>query len=264
MNTTRLVTWNVNSIHARLDRVLAFLQRESPDFLCLQELKCTDERYPYEALDAAGYKSTVFGQKAYNGVAILSKKPVTLRHKNFGISHSDESARLMAIDTGTFTLINAYVPNGQAVGSEKFSYKLDWLARARQYLDRNFKASQNIVFVGDFNIAPDDRDVYDPISWKEHIHCSTPEREALSLVCGFGLVDVFRIHEQKHGIFSWWDYREMSFVANKGLRIDLIYATPPMALLCQSVRVDRDERKGEKPSDHAPVIAEFALAPGGS
>lgn len=254
---TKIVTWNVNSINARLDRLLAFLDRESPDYLCLQELKCTEGNYPFEAIKNAGYESAMFGQKAYNGVAILTKKPVSVSARNFGDNHSDDSARFISIAADGLTIMSAYVPNGQSVGSEKYQYKLEWLSRAKQFLERHHKQTDKIVLVGDFNVAPDDRDVYDPIAWHEHIHCSTKEREALASLVSFGFVDTLRMHHGDEKIFSWWDYRELSFVKNKGLRIDLIYATPPMAMRCTGVRVDRDERKGEKPSDHAPVIAEF-------
>ena len=254
---TTVVTWNVNSINARLDRLLAFLKRESPDYLCLQELKCMDDKYPYEAIQACGYESVVFGQKAYNGVAILAKKPLKVCARNFSDNNEDQSARFIAITEGDLTIMCAYVPNGQAVGSEKYAYKLDWLARAKQYIQTQHKQSEKIVFVGDFNIAPDDRDVYDPVAWLEQIHCSYKEREALKSLVSFGFIDTLRIHHDEAKIFSWWDYRELSFVQNKGLRIDLIYATPPMAMRCTGVRVDRDERKGDKPSDHAPVIATF-------
>jgi exodeoxyribonuclease-3 len=252
----KVVTWNVNSINSRLDRVKAFLERESPDFLCLQELKCADEKYPHEALTELGYHSAIFGQKAYNGVAIISKKPVETLFRNF--DPKDEASRMITVRTPYgFDLINAYVPNGQSVGSEKYAYKLAWLKQAKQFIQSHWKTSDKLVFVGDFNIAPDDRDVYDPVAWKEHIHCSAGERAALTDLLSVGFIDTHRMHDQSAGVFSWWDYRELSFARNKGLRIDLIYATPPAASLCRSVKVDRDERRGEKPSDHAPVIATF-------
>ncbi len=254
---TKIVTWNVNSINARLDRLLAFLGRESPDYLCLQELKCTEDNYPFEAITKVGYQSAVFGQKTYNGVAILTKKPVTVSAKNFGDGHSDDSARFLSVESDGLTVISAYIPNGQSVGSEKYLYKLEWLSRAKQFLEQNYKQSDKIVLVGDFNVAPDDRDVHDPRAWYEQILCSTKERQALAALVSFGFVDTLRMHHGDEKIFTWWDYRELSFVKNKGLRIDMIYATPSMAMRCTSVRVDRDERKGEKPSDHAPVIAEF-------
>ena len=252
----KVVTWNVNSINSRLERVKAFLERESPDYLCLQELKCADEKFPFEAIKATGYHFAIYGQKAYNGVAVLSKEPVEMLFKNF--DPADDAARSITVRTvHNIDLICAYVPNGQSLGSEKFLYKMEWLKKAKTFLDTNYKPSDKLVFVGDFNIAPDDRDVYDPVAWKEHIHCSTGERLALNQLTSFGLIDTLRMHDQSSGVFSWWDYRELSFARNKGLRIDLIYATPPAAALCRGVRIDRDERRGDKPSDHAPVIATF-------
>ena len=254
----KVVTWNVNSINSRLERVKAFLERESPDYLCLQELKCADEKFPHEAIRETGYHAAIFGQKAYNGVAVLSREPVDILFKNFDDNAPDDASRSITVRTKhNFDLICAYVPNGQSLGSEKFHYKMDWLKRSRAFLAKHWKPSDRLIFVGDFNIAPDDRDVYDPVAWKEHIHCSTGERLALTEVTSFGLIDTMRMHEQSAGIFSWWDYRELSFARNKGLRIDLIYATPPAAAHCRGVRIDRDERRGEKPSDHAPVIAQF-------
>jgi exodeoxyribonuclease III len=254
----KVTTWNVNSVNSRLERIQAFLARESPDYLCLQELKCADEKFPHSAIRDCGYHSAIFGQKSYNGVAVLSKEPVEILFKNFDDDVISDASRTITVRTNhRFDLVCAYVPNGQAFGSEKYLYKMQWLKRAKSFLARHWKTSDSLVLVGDFNIAPDDRDVHDPIAWKEHIHCSTEERNALAELTAFGLIDTFRMHEQAAGLFSWWDYREMSFARNKGLRIDLIYATPPAAAQCKSVRIDRDERRGEKPSDHAPVSAIF-------
>jgi len=256
----KVVTWNVNSINSRLDRLKAFLKRSEADYVCLQELKCSDEKFPLQAIEDAGYHAAFFGQKAYNGVAVLSRKPVEILHKNFDDRAADDAARTITVRTpDKFDLICAYVPNGQAIGSEKFAYKLDWLKRGKAFLQRHWKPSDPLVIVGDFNIAPDDRDVYDPVGWKEHIHCSTGERTALNDFVSFGLVDTLRVLDQSAGIYSWWDYRELSFPRNKGLRIDLIYATAPLAAKCSAVAIDRDERRGEKPSDHAPVIATFKI-----
>ena len=258
----KIVTWNVNSIAMRLERVLAFLERESPDVLCLQELKCEDSKFPFEAIQSAGWQAAVYGQKAYNGVALISKKPVRNVQRNFGKPDDDPAARFIsgvctAPGDTNLTVMSAYCPNGQSVGSEKYSYKLDWFSRLRRHLDENHQRSDAVVLVGDFNVAPEDRDVFDPVAWKEHIHCSTGERDALKKLLGFGFHDTFRLHHQDAGLFSWWDYRQLSFQQNKGLRIDMIYATRAAASKCVRARIDRDERKGEKPSDHAPVIAEF-------
>ena len=268
--TIKIVTCNVNSVGQRLDRMLAFLERETPDFLCLQELKGADEKFPMEAVIAAGYRAEIFGQKAYNGVAILSKmKPVSVT-RNFGDGVDDPAARFLAATYEVdlegkpqskipLTIMSSYIPNGQSIGSEKYIYKLEWFQRLRKYLDTHHTPDDLVALVGDFNVAPNDIDVYDPVAWREHIHTSIKERQGLRQVVNFGLVDTFRHLYPDEAGYSWWDYRQMSFLQNKGLRIDLIYATPPLAELCREVRVDRNERKGEKPSDHAPVIASFEL-----
>lgn len=257
MSQFSVVSWNVNSINARVDRVLAFLDREKPDYLCLQELKCSEDKFPFEAIQSRGYHCAVHGQKTYNGVAILSRRPTQILFKNFADGDVDDAARAISIECHGLKIINFYVPNGQAVDSEKYNYKLRWLERARSFLHREMNPSERIVLLGDFNIAPDDRDVYDPIAWKNQILCSPQERSALSKLVSFGFVDTLRMFTQEGGIYTWWDYREAAFIQNKGLRIDMIYATPTMALQCKQVRIDRDEREGEKPSDHAPVIATF-------
>ena len=268
-NLVKIATWNVNSVLQRLDRVTAFLAREQPDFLCLQELKGADEKFPHDAVQAAGYRAEVFGQKGYNGVAILThaqrikSKPAKVI-RNFGDGGDDTSARFISgtWDIGhpgerPLTVMSAYIPNGQSVGSEKYIYKLEWFQRLRKYLDTHHKTNDLVALTGDFNVAPADIDVYDPEGWREHIHTSTRERQGLHRVTSFGLVDTYRkLHPDDPG-YSWWDYRQLSFPQNKGLRIDLIYATQPLAEICRECRVDRNERKGEKPSDHAPVIAEF-------
>jgi exodeoxyribonuclease-3 len=268
-NTVKIVTWNVNSVSQRIDRLVAFLGREQPDFVCLQELKGADEKFPLDTIVAAGYHAEVFGQKGYNGVAILShatkvKSPPVKVVRNFGDGVEDSSARFIAgtwklenAEERPLTVISAYIPNGQSVGSEKYIYKLEWFQRLRKYLDTHHKPDDLIALTGDFNVAPADIDVYDPVSWREHIHTSTRERQGLHQVASFGLVDTFRNLYPDDPGYSWWDYRQLSFPQNKGLRIDLIYATRPMAEICRGCRVDRNERKGEKPSDHAPVIAEF-------
>lgn len=265
----KIVTWNVNSVAQRLDRMLAFLDRESPDFLCLQELKGADEKFPMEAVVAAGYRAEIFGQKGYNGVAILSRgefPAATKVARNFGDGIDDPAARFIAATyeipgaAKPLTVMSAYIPNGQSVGSEKYIYKLEWFQRLRKYLDRHHTTSDLVALVGDFNVAPADIDVYDPVGWREHIHTSTRERQGLHQVATFGLVDTWRHLYPDDPGYSWWDYRQLSFQQNKGLRIDLIYATPPLADKCSEVRVDRNERKGEKPSDHAPVIATFDFA----
>lgn len=263
----KIVTWNVNSILQRLDRALSFLHREQPDFLCLQELKGADEKFPLAAIEAAGYRAAIFGQKGYNGVAILTRIESGFEtmavQKNFADTVEDSAARFLALTAkvpgmkAPLTVMSAYIPNGQSVGSDKYIYKLEWFQRLKKYLEKHHSPADLLALVGDFNVAPTDLDVYDPIAWREKIHTSTRERQGLHQVTTFGLVDTFRhLYPDEPG-YSWWDYRQLSFQQNRGLRIDLIYATKALAEHCKQVRVDRDERKGEKPSDHAPVIAEF-------
>ena len=257
----KIVTWNFNSVAMRKDRLLAFLERERPDALCLQELKCIDEKFPMGEINDAGYHASVFGQKAYNGVAVITKQKPLKVQRNFGAPLDDEASRFIAVKLPEgIWVMSAYCPNGQALGTEKFAYKLDWFIRLRRYLDSNHNRTEKIALVGDFNITPEDADVYDPIALKEQIHTSSQERAALKQVVGFGFYDTFRLHHKEAGLFSWWDYRQMAFPQNRGLRIDMIYATPPLAQQSTGARIDREERKGDKPSDHAPVIADFDLS----
>lgn len=253
----RVVTWNVNSISVRLERLLALLKRWSPDVVLLQELKCPDEKFPFSPIEDAGYHAAILGQKTYNGVAILSKKPLQEIHTGMGNFYSDSAARLIRGKLGEITFVCCYVPNGQEVGSEKYQYKMNWLQGFYELLKEMRSQGQDMIVAGDFNIAPDDRDVHDPAAWKEKILCSAREREALQRILDLGFSDTFRKHHQDNGLFSWWDYRALGFQKNQGLRIDLILATPPLLKACSKSLIDRDERKGEKPSDHAPVISEI-------
>jgi exodeoxyribonuclease III len=252
----KVITWNVNSITVRLERLKALLQRHSPDVVCLQELKCIDEKFPWEEVTKSGYHSAVLGQKTYNGVAILSRTPLIELQKGF-IQAPDPAARLLTVKAENTIFICAYVPNGQSVGSEKYEYKLKWLSSLRQQLEKLYSKKDPVVLLGDFNIAPDDRDVHDPALWHEKILCSTPERKALQSLLDFGFYDTYRRKNPEGREYSWWDYRAGSFYRNIGLRIDLILATETMDQRASKVWIDREERKGEKPSDHAPVIAEF-------
>lgn len=254
----KVVSWNVNSIKARLDRVLAFLERARPDVVCLQELKCVDEAFPADALRAAGYQAAVFGQKTYNGVAILARETPEEVTRGFR-DWDDPASRFITARIRGVRIASAYVPNGQAVGSEKYAYKLEWLGQLRRLLDRVYRADEPLVLAGDFNVAPEDRDVHDPEAWRGQILFSEPERKALADVCAFGLRDLIRLHHPEGGIYSWWDYRQLAFPRNSGLRIDLLLATAPVAERCRAAYVDRDERKGKLPSDHAPVIAELDI-----
>ncbi len=253
----RIATWNVNSIRARLPRTLEFLAREAPDVVCLQETKVVDELFPREELEDAGYSIAFHGQKTYNGVALLAKGRI--EDVTFGLpgtQHSD--ARVLAATVGDTLLLNLYVVNGQEVGSEKYRYKLAWLSDVARYVAERFPMTEKVVVTGDFNVTFDDRDVYDPVAWHEKILCSTPEREAIARVMAPGLRDGLRKHTQDGGIYTWWDFRTRGFQRGTGLRIDHFLLSPPAYDVCTSVVVDRSSREGEKPSDHAPVIATFA------
>lgn len=254
----KLATWNVNSIRSRISRVVAWLGEQQPDVLCLQELKCTDEQFPYDAVIEAGYQAAVSGQKTYNGVAILSRE--TPKDVRLGLGDdifTDTDARLISAEIAGVRVLNAYVPNGQVVGSGKFAYKLAWLARLRKMLDRDFDPAGSVVLVGDFNVAVSDRDVADPEGWSESVLCVSEVREALEVVRQWGFIDVFAKFHPEGGIYSWWDYRRLAFPRNQGLRLDHVYATESFAKRCTDAYVDRDERKGEKPSDHAPVVVQW-------
>jgi len=252
----KLVTWNVNSVRAREARLVAWLAKAQPDVLCLQETKVEDGGFPIEALRTAGYEVVLFGQKSYNGVAIASKTPLGSVTRGFGDDEpgGDDEARVIAATVGGLRVINVYVPNGQDLASEKYIYKLAWYRRLRRYLDKTASATTPLVLCGDFNVTRDDLDVWAPEQWNGKIHCSAPERAALEEVLAFGLVDVFRTHNPTGKIYSWWDYRGVSFFKNQGLRIDFIFTTEPVAARITAVVVDRDARKGQDASDHAPVV----------
>jgi len=253
----KIATWNVNSIRKRLDRVVPWLAEHRPDILCLQETKVEDEAFPRAEIEAAGYYVLCHGQKTYNGVALLTREPALDPVEGFGDNVQDEQARFLVAKIGDVRVGTVYVPNGQEVGSEKFRYKLDWMRRWRDWLAANADAATDLALCGDLNVAPEDRDVYDPVAWKDQVLCSPDERAALAEVCRWGLVDAFRQHHPEPGLYSWWDYRQLGFPKNHGLRIDMILCSPSLAGRCTSVEIDRDARKGKNPSDHAPVIAEF-------
>lgn len=252
----KILTWNVNSVHARLPRLVALLQRETPDVLCLQELKCTEDRFPTDTLGQLGYTSVVLGQKAYNGVAVCSRIPIDERRLPLKGEGLPDAARIIGARMDRVWIYSVYVPNGQAVGTEKFHYKLSWMRALAKYL-REEHEGDPVALCGDFNVAPEDRDVHDPGALEGKLLFSGPEREALTDIVGDRFVDTFRIHEKNGGHYSWWDYRALSFQMNKGLRIDFVLATKDWASRCVRASIDRAQRKGEKPSDHAPVIAEF-------
>jgi exodeoxyribonuclease III len=254
----KVATWNVNSIRARLPRVLAWLAEQRPDVACLQETKVEDSAFPEADLRALGYEIALFGQRTYNGVALLSRTPLADVARGFDDGARDEQARFIVARTAGLRIASLYVPNGQSVGSDKFQYKLEWLRRLRAWLDVRCQGSEPLLLCGDYNVAPDDRDVHDPELWRDQVLCHPLERERLAEVSAFGLADLFRQKHAEPGFYSWWDYRQLAFPKNRGLRIDHILATAPAAARCQSVVIDRAARKGKEPSDHAPVVATFA------
>jgi exodeoxyribonuclease-3 len=254
----KIATWNVNSLKVRLGQVVDWLNEEQPDVLALQETKTPDETFPLAEFEAAGYRASYSGQKTYNGVAVLSKSPALDPTTDIP-SLDDPQRRILAVSVDDVRVVNLYVVNGQAVGSEKFDYKLHWLEQVSAYLRSELAAHRYLVVLGDFNIAPEDRDVHDPVQWREKILCSTQEREALQKMLDAGLVDVFRQFEQPEKSFSWWDYRAAAFRRNRGLRIDLILASRALAQACTASTIDTRPRKHERPSDHTPVYAEFSI-----
>lgn len=249
----KIVTWNVNSIRARTPRLLAWLEAHQPDVVCLQETKVVDDGFPAIELVAAGYRALHRGQKGYNGVAILARGDIADPVLGMGHDELDQQARLVAGTVAGVRVICVYVPNGQAVGSDKYDYKLRWLDELRRFLDRDATPDTPLALCGDFNVAPDDRDVYHPNAYE--LMTTPAERAALARVVDFGLTDAQRLHTDEGGIFSWWDYRRLAFQKNRGARIDHIYLTSTLAERCTGVEIDREERKGKNPvpSDHAPV-----------
>ena len=254
----KIATWNVNSMKVRLQHVLEWLAANTPDVLVLQEIKQLTEAFPAEELREAGYESLANGQKTYNGVAVVAKSvPEEPVLEIPGLD--DPQRRVLASTVGGVRVINLYVPNGQAVGSDKYEYKLGWLAALRGFLHDELTRHDKLVVLGDFNIAPADEDVYDAEKWGDAILCSPLERKALGELIDLGLTDVFRRFDQPEKTFSWWDYRAAGFRRNAGLRIDLILTSPAMTERCSASYVDKEPRAWERPSDHAPVIAEFDL-----
>lgn len=252
----KVASWNVNSLKVRLPHVLDWLAVHQPEILGLQETKTIDENFPAEAIEAAGYQVAFAGQKTYNGVAVLSKtKSKDIITDLPGLN--DPQRRVLGCTVGDIRFLNLYVPNGSEVGSEKYDYKLGWLEKLAKYVEAQLKEHENFIVVGDFNIAPDDRDVHDPEAWHEKILCSSPEREALQKLIELGLSDTFRLFSQDEKLFSWWDYRAAGFRRNLGLRIDLVLSSSSMTKRCTASYIDKEPRKLERPSDHAPVVAEF-------
>jgi exodeoxyribonuclease-3 len=255
----KLVTWNVNSIRARHDRVVEWLGRHAPDVLCLQEIKVVDESFPGDAFAAAGYQLAVHGQKTYNGVAIASRLPLADVTRGLGDGVDDPQARLIAATVGGVRVVNTYFPNGGELGSDKYAYKLRWMERLLAWLRAHADPAGLLALVGDFNVAPDDRDTWDPALWAGQTLCSDAERARLAEVRAWGLHDAFRRHHVDGGLYTWWDYRNLAFAKKQGLRIDHVYATAPLLARCTACEIDREARKGKEPSDHAPVVATFEL-----
>lgn len=242
---------------ARLPLVLKWLDAVRPDALCLQETKCTDDRFPREAFSELGYVTESFGQATYNGVAILSPTPCADVQRGFPEDVAGAQSRLLSAMVEGVRIVNVYVPNGQAVGTDKYHFKLDWIARLRSFFDIHYNQNTPVLVCGDFNVAPDDRDVHDPKLWRGRILCSEPERAAISHVKEWGFTDALRLHTPEAGHYSWWDYRAGSFRRNAGMRIDHIWVSPILAARCTKVWIDKEPRGWERPSDHTPVVAEF-------
>lgn len=252
----RIATWNVNSLKVRLPHVLDWLAANPIEVLCLQETKQQDIDFPHQALLEAGYHSAFIGQKTYNGVAILSRVPAT--EVQIGIpDFVDEQRRVIAASFGDVRVVNVYIPNGQSVDSEKYHYKLGWLSALHDWLEQELVRYPKLILLGDYNIAPDDRDVHDPKAWEGKILVSEPERDAFRGLLALGLQDSYRLFEQGEKTFSWWDYRMMGFRRNLGMRIDLILISEPLVAQCKSCVIDKAPRKLERPSDHTPVVADL-------
>jgi len=255
----KIATWNVNSVRVREGRLVAFLAREQPDVLCLQELKVVDGDFPHEAVRAAGYEAVTFGQKTYNGVGLLARVGVPMENvtRSFEDGDDDAQARVIAADVMGLRVVSIYVPNGGEVGTDKWAYKHSWLKRLRAYAQK-LDLTRRVAICGDINIAPEARDVAKPDRWKNSVLFHPELTAAFQDLLAIGLVDTQRLHHADSGPFTWWDYRMLAFPKGDGLRIDHIFASASLASSCTEVRVDRDERKGAQPSDHAPLIAVFS------
>lgn len=253
-----IATWNVNSLNVRLPQVIEWLAHNPVDALCLQELKLTDEKFPFDALQAIGYHAAALGQKTYNGVAILSRQPLLDITRNIP-GFADEQSRVIAATltspSGPVRLINGYFVNGQAPGSDKFAYKMRWLQALHDYISAELTAHPQLAVLGDFNVTPEDRDSYDPDGLRDTIHHTREEREHFQALLQLGLVDTFRMFEQPDKSFSWWDYRMLGFQKNRGLRIDHILVSTPLVQHVKACAIDRTPRKNPQPSDHTPVVA---------
>ncbi|HUX74390.1 MAG TPA: exodeoxyribonuclease III [Steroidobacteraceae bacterium] len=253
-------SWNVNSLRVRLPQLAQWLGANDIDVVALQETKLTDEEFPRAQIEALGYRAVFAGQKTYNGVAILARTPISATVDQLP-DCADPQRRLIAATIGAVRVINVYVPNGQAVDSDKYAYKLAWLAELEKLLRREIAAHDHLLMLGDFNIAPEDRDVHDPQVWRGSVLVSPAERAALARLTACGIIDLFRRFDQPAQSYTWWDYRQGAYRRNHGLRIDLLLASPALAQLCRFCRIDREPRSWERPSDHAPCAAGFDLSP---
>jgi exodeoxyribonuclease-3 len=255
----KIATWNVNSLRVRLPQLIEWLAAEQPDVVGLQETKLVDADFPVVEIEAAGYRAVFSGQKTYNGVALLSRTSATEVIRDVpGLD--GQQRRVLAATCDGVRVLNLYVPNGQSVGSDKYAYKLDWIEKLTTYVTAQFAEHPRLVVLGDFNIAPEERDVHDPKAWQGQVLFSEPERAALRRLLEIGLCDTFRLFDQPDASFSWWDYRMGAFRRNHGLRIDHILASPALRAVCRACRIDKEPRKRERPSDHAPVVATFELS----
>ncbi|TBR35903.1 MULTISPECIES: exodeoxyribonuclease III [Dyella] len=254
----KIASWNVNSLKVRIPHLTQWLADAQPDVVALQETKLEDSKFPVDELAAAGYRAVFSGQKTYNGVAILAKdEPTDVFTDIPGLD--DPQRRIIGATVGGVRVLDLYVVNGKAIGDEKYAYKLDWLAKMREFIAREIERHPNLVVLGDFNIAPDDRDVYDPVAWGEDILCSPPERAALKAITDLGLHDSFRLFEDEGKHFSWWDYRQAAFRRNMGLRIDLILVGDAIKSAATAATIDRTPRTWERPSDHTPVLLDLDI-----
>ena len=252
-----IATWNINSIRARETRLLDWLQSRQPDVLCLQELKAPEQEFPFESLQQYGYYAAVFGQKTYNGVAILARSEPEDVESGFGDDTDDVQARFIAATVDGVRILSAYVPNGERVRSEKYIYKINWLYRLRTYLKDHTLLTGPVAICGDLNIAPEERDIANPDAWEGSVLFNPDVRAEFRSLLSMGFMDTFRLHEAESGYYSWWDYRNRGFERNDGLRIDHILVSRELSPQCTAARIDREAREGEKPSDHAPVLAVF-------
>jgi exodeoxyribonuclease-3 len=254
----KLATWNINSLNVRLPHVLDWTARHQPDVLCLQETKLEDPKFPADALRDAGYEAIVHGQKTYNGVAILSRLPMSEAQSGIP-GFEDEQKRVLSATISGVRVVCAYVPNGENLTSPKFEYKMKWMEAFRLWLKDELEHYPKLAVVGDYNVAPEAQDVHDPALWENKIHFTEPERKQLHALFDLGLVDAFRLFDQPERSYTWWDYRMMAFRRKMGLRIDHILLSPELAKLCTSCTIDVEPRRLERPSDHAPVIAELKV-----